>query len=93
MSWLFRMLPTCRDMTRLLSDSMDRTLPVHIRLRMVLHLRMCVLCERYKRQLGLLRDVLRKDGARLIEVDRPQKPRLSAEAKERIRRAIDSSRT
>ncbi len=93
MSWFLRMLPTCRDMTRLLSDSMDRTLPFHVRLRMRLHLLTCVLCKGYKHQLGLMRDLLRKDGARLIEADRPQKPCLSAEAKERIQRALDSHRT
>ena len=93
MSWLLRMLPTCRDMARLLSDAMDRTLPLHVRMRMHLHLRMCVLCEGYKRQLRLMRELLRKDGARLIEADRLQKPCLSAEAKERIQRALDSYRT
>lgn len=93
MSWLFRMLPTCRDMTRLLSDSMDPALPFHIRLRMVLHLRMCALCERYKHQLTLIRDMLRKDGARLSEADRPQRPCLSAETKARIQQALDSHRT
>lgn len=93
MNWLLRMLPTCRDVTRLLSDSMDRPLPFHARIRLNLHLRMCVLCERYKHQLLLLRDVLRKDGARLVEADRLEKPGLSAEARDRIRRAIESSRT
>ncbi|MBA5866867.1 MAG: hypothetical protein GDA67_09275 [Nitrospira sp. CR1.3] len=92
MSWMFRMLPTCRDMARLLSDSMEGRLPIHVRMRMSLHLRMCVLCEGYKRHLALIRNVLRKDSARLIETDRPEEPRLSPEAKERIRRAVESSR-
>jgi len=92
MSRMFRMLPTCRDMARLLSDSMEGRLPFHVRMRMYLHLRMCVLCEGYKRHLALIRNVLRKDSARLIETDRPEEPRLSPEAKERIRRAVESSR-
>lgn len=92
MSWMLRMLPTCRDMARLLSDAMDGTLPLHVRLRMDLHLRMCVLCEGYKRHLALIRHVFRKESARLIEPDRPQRPCLPAEAKERIRRAVESSR-
>jgi hypothetical protein len=87
------MLPTCRDMTRLLSDAMDRTLPFHVRMRMRLHLRICVACERYKHQLTLIRNLLRKDGAQLIDHYRPQKPCLSAEAKARIQRALDSHRT
>ena len=90
MNWLFRMLPTCSDMTRLLSDSMDRTLPLHMRMRMYLHLKLCVLCDEYKQQLALIRDVLRKGGAQLTDHSPAQKPRLSAEAKARIQRALDS---
>jgi hypothetical protein len=80
-------------MTRLLSDAMDRTLPFHVRMRMRLHLKICAVCERYKHQLTLIRKLLRKDGALLIDHYRRQKPCLSAEAKARIQRALDSHRT
>ena len=90
MSWMFRMLPSCREMARLLSDSMDHAVPLDKRIRMYLHLRMCVLCHGYRRHLDLLRNVLRSDSARLVEADSPYNSRLSTEAKERIRRALDS---
>lgn len=92
MSPLSRLMFTCHDMSRLLSDAMDRTLPLHTRVRMRAHLWICALCQRYKQQLNLLRDILRKNGTALNEGDDAETSRLSPEAKARIRRAIDSRR-
>jgi len=92
MSRVSRLIFSCQNMARLLSDAMDRTLPLHVRLRMRVHLIMCTLCERYKRQLTLLRDVLRADAAQLRDDGPAQSPRLSTEVKERIRRTLDSHR-
>lgn len=88
MSVIRRILPTCKEMTRLLSDAMDRTLPWHVRLRIRIHLLMCTLCERYKRQLLFIRDLLRKHGDRLDDVSGSHEASLSPEAKERLRRAL-----
>lgn len=88
-----RLIYTCQDMSRLLSDALDRSLPWHTRLRMRLHLRICILCRQYQQQLTLLRDVLRKSGTKLNEANRVNAPALSPEAKARIQRALDSHRT
>ena len=88
-----RLVYTCQDMSRLLSDAMDRSLPWHTRLRMRLHLRVCILCRQYQQQLTLLRNVLRKSDTKLHEADRVNAPALSPEAKARIQRALDSHRT
>ena len=93
MSTLSRFMFTCQDMSRLLSDSMDRTLPFHTRVRMFAHLWICTLCQRYKQQLTLLRDVLRNNGTKLSDGNGAEPPRLSPEAKARIQRALDSRRT
>ncbi|MDH5739491.1 MAG: zf-HC2 domain-containing protein [Nitrospira sp.] len=91
MSWVARFLPTCQEMSHLLSDALDRRLPWHIRARMFAHLRMCVLCEQYRHQLALLRRLLRlKDDSHGTGGQAPQ-PGLPDEAKERIRRALHSS--
>jgi hypothetical protein len=93
MIWVVRLLPTCQEMSKLLSDASDRQLPWHIRTRMFVHLRMCVLCEQYRRQLALLRRLLRltndshSAGVQVVQAQAG----LSDEAKERIRRALDSS--
>jgi len=91
MSWVARLLPTCQEMSKLLSDALDRRLPWHIRTRMFVHLRMCMLCKQYQHQLALLRRLLRltndshSAGVQVLQAG------LSDEAKERIRRALDSS--
>ncbi|GKS59561.1 hypothetical protein YTPLAS18_30880 [Nitrospira sp.] len=94
MSHPSRWFPTCRDMSRLLSDAMDARLPWHVRARMHVHLRICTLCEAYQHHLALLRSVLRHDGApQIADTTTPPQSGLSAEAKERIRRTLDSSRS
>lgn len=92
MSWMTRSLYTCQDMSRLLSDVMDQSLPWHVRLRMRAHLHICALCRRYEQQLTLIRAVLRKNSATLNDKDRPTPSSLSPEAKARIQQALDSRR-
>lgn len=92
MSWITRSLFTCQDMSRLLSDAMDQSLPWHVRLRMRAHLHICALCRRYERQLTLIRAVLRKNSATLSDEDGPTTPGLTPEAKARIQQALDSRR-
>jgi hypothetical protein len=92
MSRMHGILPTCRESSRLLSDAMDLALPWHVRARLFLHVSMCRLCERYRRQLFLIRTVLRARETLLIDDDALQAPRLSDDAKERIRRSIETFR-
>ena len=89
MSWLAHLAPTCQEMARLLSDAMDHRLPWHVRIRMHVHLWMCQVCRSYQHQLALLRNLLRRKSH--SEAEPTAQPQLSAEAKERIRRALDSS--
>ncbi|MBK9308141.1 MAG: zf-HC2 domain-containing protein [Nitrospira sp.] len=90
MSWLTHFLPTCQDMSQLLSDALDRRLPWPVRARMFIHLKICTVCEQYQRQLALLRRLLRqKDDSYPVDV-RGSQPGLSDEAKGRIRRALES---
>ncbi len=50
-----RNTPDCRDITRLLSESTDRKLSLRQRLSIRLHYTTCECCERYGKQLQLLR--------------------------------------
>lgn len=92
MSPMRGIMPTCQEMSRLLSDAMDRPLPFHLRLRMYIHLAICTLCQRYRDQLKLLRHMLRNHGEQLDEAQHPQGPSLSPEAKQRIQRALEEPR-
>jgi hypothetical protein len=81
------MLP-CRDVTRLVSQSMDASLPIGKRIGVRIHLLMCKFCARYERQLLLIRATMRRLGA---PEDRPEGPAggiLSEEARDRIKKSL-----
>ena len=48
-------LPTCRDMSELATDYMERALPWRVRLGAWRHLRVCSMCRAYYGQLAHLR--------------------------------------
>jgi len=79
---------SCKDVTQLISESMDRPLPLRKRIGMRLHLLMCKFCSRYERQLLLIRETVR----RLVATeDRPEGVPgglLSEETKVRIRKSL-----
>ncbi|MFT5643443.1 MAG: hypothetical protein ACI83P_000989 [Janthinobacterium sp.] len=52
-------LPTCKEVHRLASEGMDRELSLVERIRMRLHMRICVACARFERQMALLRGAMR----------------------------------
>lgn len=82
--WLIRVTPTCREMTRLLSDAMDRPLPWKTRVKMRLHFLICKWCERYKMQLRFLREAVRRHPEQ-ISSDDVTTPTLSSDAKDRLK--------
>jgi hypothetical protein len=75
---------SCKDVTQLLSESMDASLPIGKRVGVRLHLLICKFCLRYKRQLLLIRETAR----RLAAIDDIPGETLSAEARERIRKSL-----
>jgi hypothetical protein len=79
---------SCKDVTQLLSESMDATLPVGKRIGVRLHLLICKFCARYKRQLLLIRETARRLAAIEEAPGLPVGETLSAEARERIRKTL-----
>lgn len=56
MRLMVRVMPSCRDISQLISDGMDGHLPLRKRLSIRLHVSMCGYCRRYEKQLHLLRE-------------------------------------
>ena len=75
---------SCKDVTRLISESMDHSLPIGKRIGVRLHLLMCKFCSRYERQLLLIRETVR----RIVATEEKPGETLSEEAKERIRKSL-----
>ena len=55
--WMFH----CKDVSRKVSEGMDRKLPLHHRMFIRVHLMMCKNCTRFRQQLLLLRKASRID--------------------------------
>ena len=78
----------CRDTTRLISQSMDATLPWHRRLAIRVHLLYCVWCRRYAAQLRLLRQAARQLPAEEVAL---ASQKLSSETKEQMRARLQQA--
>jgi hypothetical protein len=76
---------SCRDVTQLISQSMDTTLPIGKRMGVRIHLLICKFCKRYERQLLLIRETLRRHAATEDHPERPAGELLSPEARDRIK--------
>lgn len=82
----------CRDVTRLSSESMDRTLPLMMRFQVRIHLLICEGCRRYVTQLRAVRKRLHhlaggEEGANALPA-----PRLSDEVRAKLKQALKSRR-
>ncbi len=82
---------SCKDVTQLISESMDHSLPLGKRIGVRLHLLMCKFCARYERQLLLIRETLRRIVATEEKSEGPPGEALSEEARERIRKSLRNS--
>lgn len=81
---------SCKDVTQLISESMDHSLPLGKRIGVRLHLLMCKFCSRYERQLLLIRETVRRLVATEDKPGEPPWETLSEEARERIRKSLRS---
>jgi hypothetical protein len=75
----------CRQITRLVSQSMDAKLPWHQRLAVRVHLLYCSWCRRYASQIQFLRKAT-KELANLADDEAPE--RLSEDAKAKIQQTL-----
>jgi len=78
----------CREVSKLVSESMERELPLRQRLQVWMHLAMCRMCAGFARQLRLLRRAARENPERLAADPAEPEPALSQEARERMKTAL-----
>jgi hypothetical protein len=82
-------MPSCQEVSRLASESMDRPLPIRRRFSVRLHLLMCSLCARFRRQIGFLRDAARSFSEASEDDQLFANARLSPQARARIKEALE----
>lgn len=75
---------SCKHASHLVSESMDHPLAVRERMTLFLHLVMCSLCRRFRRQMTAISQAIRsvRHSELLPEI------RLSDEARVRIRKSL-----
>ena len=79
---------SCKDVTRLISESMDRSLPLRKRIGVRVHLLICKFCARYERQLLQIREMARHLVATKEKPGEPYWETLSEEARVRIGKSL-----
>ena len=82
--------PTCKQAARLQSVALDRTLMPVERFGLRLHLLLCKCCRAYGKQIKFL-SAAAKEHASDDDQPSPQ-PALSSEARERIKRSLQSGK-
>jgi hypothetical protein len=80
--WMFN----CKEITRMVSGSLDRALPIYQRMGIRIHLMMCKFCTRYRRQLLILSEAIRLKPIQGEEIELPIS--LPPEAKLRLKRLL-----
>jgi hypothetical protein len=80
--WMFN----CKEVTYLVSESLDRKLPFLQRMGIRMHLLMCRFCSRFRRQLLLIARVSQVHSTHTAQFE--PSFTLSPEARSRIKRAM-----
>jgi hypothetical protein len=80
--WMFN----CKAVTQIVSESMDRVLPIHHQVLIRMHLLMCKYCARFNRQLLVIREVCCSEEMMSGESDDTRA--LPKEACERIKKSL-----
>ncbi len=68
----------CKDMTKLISDSLEGKLSVRQRMELWLHIMMCGMCRRFRSNIIELRKRVRESKAFLDQADTVSSPMPSA---------------
>ncbi len=80
------LMPNCKEVTEMVSRSMDEPMPFFRRIQMWMHLVMCRYCLRFRRQLRLIHDAFKR--APVPPAFGPGEDALSEDARRRIKLAL-----
>ena len=78
--------PKCHEVVRILSEGMERKLPLGMRIKLRLHHLMCCWCQRYEEQ---LKDIRKFASAFPEEIGEASEEVLPPAAKERLKKALE----
>jgi hypothetical protein len=79
---------SCKEVSHLVSESLDCKLPFWQRIQVRLHLLMCRFCSRFRKQTLFLRDAARHYPMAVEETETATSAGLSPETRDRIKRSL-----
>ena len=82
---------SCKEVSRLVSESLDRRLSLWPRLQLGMHLMMCGMCARFRKQTLLLHAAAKRYLEIVEELEGDSRDQLGADATERIKQTLRSS--
>ncbi len=80
---------TCKEVSQLVSESLDRNLPLRQRIAVRLHLFRCKICSRYREQMLFLRNAARLYAKETEEATGLPGASLSSEARQRMKQLMN----
>jgi hypothetical protein len=82
---------SCKDVSKRVSESLDYQLPFHERLGLWMHLAMCRLCRRFRKNMLHVHEVVRESVDANDTIDSSHKVvSLTDDARDRIKRKLKS---
>jgi hypothetical protein len=87
--WVWRKLPECREMVKIITASMDEKLSWREWLMMKIHLLSCDPCINFLKQIKFIRTALEQSEGKLSEQDSSMK--LSDGARNRLKEALEAT--
>jgi len=84
-----RHTPKCREVVKILSDSLEQPLPLSMRFKLRVHYMICAWCQRYEKQLHQIR---RFAGKLPEHIDQCSREQLPEDAKQRMKESLRKHR-
>jgi len=84
--WMFK----CNEISKKVSESFDRSLPLYQRMMIRIHLMMCKYCSRFKEQLVVIREAIRSEDENAAGSEPEDSAALSSDARDRIKRSLQN---
>ena len=84
---------SCKDISKLVSESLDHKLPMRKRLSLWMHLGMCGVCWGFRKTLFRIHQESREYALEIEQDSASDETKLSDESRERITRALESRRS
>ena len=81
---------SCKQVSQIVSESLDKPLPFWTRMQLWMHLGMCGLCKAFRKNMIRV-DKEVKHYAEELEQDENSGTQLSADARERLNRALNTN--